>query len=156
VPAKLTSARHILEELQDQIEKSTEIILRRIDQLALDLGVPKSLAEVEPLQIPEELERLFSNVALQKYPQLEFAPLGSTIDAALYYLEKAKNETGLDIHGRILNLLICRWILNIIKTGHDYLRACSTLPNNDFEQHLTDWGMTVDRFILKLEEVISR
>jgi hypothetical protein len=142
--------------LQHQIEKSTEAIILRIEQLARELGVCQNLTEVEPLRIPEELEKLFSNITLQKYPRLESVPLGSTIDTALYYLEKAKDETRLNVNACILNLMISRWILNIIKNGNSYRSAMSTPPSNGFEKNLKNWGMTVDRFVLKLEEVISR
>jgi len=110
--------------------------------------------------VPLELEDRFSILAQELFPDLSAIPLDRGVDAAVFYFstvtktlgELVKSETKYLI--TIITIMKAAWLLRTVKAGQDYKNATRYCSPNPVEQQMDRWGMTIERFFNKFEEVI--
>jgi hypothetical protein len=140
-------------------------ILSTLEQLGRQIRGEEEYAdlpkELEPVSIPRELEDAFSTTAQELFRNLSAIPLDRGIDAAvLCFTRITKLSDQLDQSefkylATIINTLEAAWLLRTIKAGQHFQNALQYYSPNPVEQQLGRWGMTIERFCNRFEEVIS-
>jgi hypothetical protein len=140
-------------------------ILNRIDDLSRQLREDGEENEdsneqpATPFIIPDELEQGFLELAQQRYSNLAELSLTQSLDSAVYYLDRVTKKPLKSTQrenryvSTVLNLMKAYWLLNATKECREYREACLYRPTDKLENQMMTWGMTVDKFVQKLEEV---
>ncbi|KAH8649407.1 hypothetical protein BGZ60DRAFT_520732 [Tricladium varicosporioides] len=155
----------ILEDRSIQMIDSTTAIFSAIEQLGSRFrgeegseyhlnNLPGSVA------IPQELQDCFMAVTQNMYPDFANFTLCQGIDAAFLYLNKVTKATGqlaereITYLTAIIDIMNAAWILRTANASQEFQIAARYCPVSAFEQQMDKWGMTVERFFEKCEEVI--
>jgi hypothetical protein len=149
-----------------QICDPTNAILSELEQLGRQLRGEEELFDPPneppgPVSIPKELEEGFSTLAQEIFPNLSAIPLDRGVDAAVYYFNQVTKTPNQLVQSEIkylitvINIMEAAWLLQTVKAGQYYQNATRYCSSNPFEQQLDRWGMTIERFFNKFEEVIS-
>ncbi|OCK76765.1 hypothetical protein K432DRAFT_396166 [Lepidopterella palustris CBS 459.81] len=149
-----------------QICDPTNAILGTLEQLGRQIRgeeerdyLPHEL--LGPVVIPRELEDGFYILAQEIFPDLSAIPLDRGIDAAVYYFNRVTKTPDQPIQSEIkylitiIDIMQATWLLRAVKAGRYYHNATRYCSPNPVEQQLDRWGMTIERFFNKFEEVIS-
>jgi hypothetical protein len=110
--------------------------------------------------IPQELEDGFSIVAQGLFPDLSAIPLDRGIDATVFYFNRVTKTPDQLVQSEIkylitiINIMMAVWLIRTVKAGQYYLNATRYWSPNTVEQLMNQWGMTIERFFNKFEEVI--
>jgi hypothetical protein len=111
--------------------------------------------------LPQEVEEVFCAIGQQRYPDLASLLLAQGLDSVIYYLDrvtknllKSTSQENRYI-STVLNLMKACWLLKATKECREYSTACAYQSNDAFENRMVNWGMTIDRFVKKIEEVVS-
>jgi len=113
------------------------------------------------MAIPQELEDGFKTLATKLYPDLSTISLHLGIDTAVYHFNKLtktpdrQQQSEIRYLVAIINIMKAAWILRIVRTSHDYQIVANYAPLDAFEEQMDRWGLTVQRFFDKFENVIS-
>jgi len=113
-----------------------------------------------PVVIPQELENGFSTHSHEIFPKLSAIPLHQGVDATVFYFIRAVKIPDQLVQREvkyiitILNIMMAAWLLRKVKAGQDYQSATQYCSPNPVVQQMGRWGMTIERFFNKLEEVI--
>jgi hypothetical protein len=122
-------------------------------------GLPIELSG--SVAIPQELEDGFSMVAQGLFPDLLAIPLDRGIDAAVFYFNRVTKTPDQLVQSEIkylitiINIMMAIWLIRTVKAGQYYQNATRYWSPNTVEQLMNQWGMTIERFFNKFEEVIS-
>jgi hypothetical protein len=139
-------------------------ILDRIDELGRQLREEEDEVDEDKqgstvlFTLPDEVEGAFCTLAQQRYPDLAKLSLKQGLDSVVYYLDRVTNnllkstQRKSRYHSSILNLMKACWLLNATKACSEYSAACAYQSTDEFEGRMMTWGMTIDRFVQKLEE----
>ena len=110
--------------------------------------------------MPLELEDRFSILAQELFPDLSAIPLDRGVDAAVFYFSTVTKTLGELVQSEtkylitIITIMKAAWLLRTVKAGQDYKNATRYCSPNPVEQQMDRWGMTIERFFDKFEEVI--
>jgi hypothetical protein len=113
-----------------------------------------------PMIIPQELEDGFSTLAREIFPNLLAIPLEQGIDVVAFYFNRTTKTPDQLVQREIkyliniLNIMMATWLLRLVKAGQDYQNATRYRSPDPVVQQMDLWGMTVERFFDKFEEVI--
>jgi hypothetical protein len=147
------------------MQDGLSLILNRIDKLSRQLrdgddDVDETVQQTpQPFTLPAELERAFAGQAQQRYPDLSKVSLTQGLDSLLYYLDMVAKAPPKSVEKErrfnliVLNLMKATWLLHITKYCSEYKAACAYKSDDAFEKRMMTWGMTVDKYIEKLEHV---
>jgi hypothetical protein len=114
-----------------------------------------------PVAIPQELEDGFSVVAQGLFPDLSAIPLDQGVDTAVFYFNKVTKTPDQLVQSEIkylitiINITMAIWLIRTVKAGQYYQNATRYWSPHTVEQLMNRWGMTIERFFNKFEEVIS-
>jgi hypothetical protein len=149
-----------------QICDPTNAILSALEQLGPQIrgeeerdGLPNE--PPGPVAIPQELEDGFYTLAQELFPNLSAIPLDRGVDAAVFYFNRVTKTPDQLVQSEIkylitiINIMKAAWLLRTVKAGQDYQNATRYCSPNPVEQQMDQWGMTIERFFNKFEEVIS-
>jgi hypothetical protein len=148
-----------------QIYDPTNAILSALGQLGRQIrgeeeyGYPSNVPP-GPVAIPQELEKGFSTFSQEIFPKSSAIPLHQGVDAAVFYFIRAVKTPDQLVQSEIkylitiLNIMMAAWLLRTVKAGQDYQNATQYCSPNPVVQHMGRWGMTIERFFNKLEEVM--
>jgi hypothetical protein len=110
--------------------------------------------------IPQELEDGFSTLAQEQFPDLSAIPLDRGVDTTVFYFNRVTKtldqlvQTNVKYLITIIDIMYAAWLLQTVKAGQDYQNATRYCSPNPVEQQMNQWGMTIERFFNKFEEVI--
>jgi hypothetical protein len=156
----------VLDGLHYRIFDSTRQILDRLDEISRQIRGEDD-TEIEDdsntdiLGIPIEVQDTFTILAQEKHPDLKAVPLADGLNAVVFYLDRTtRNPTRATrsehrYHASVLSLMKAAWLLDITTDGNEYEEACQYRSSDGLENQLMTWGMTVERFAKKLEDVCS-
>jgi len=139
-------------------------IFDRIDQLSRQLRGEDEIDEnsqqsTVPFALPPEVDEKFSALAQQRYHDLAKLSLTQGLDSVVYCLERIGRKPLKPTQGEtrylssVLNLMKACWLLQATKESDEYSTACEYQSKDAFESKMMMWGMTVDKFVQKLEDV---
>lgn len=158
--------RKILDDRFLLIIDSTSAILSAVEQLGRQIRGDEGgndLPKILPgsVTIPQELENGFITLTREVYPDLSTIPLDLAVDAAVFYFNRITKTPDQLLQCEIryliaiINIMKAIWLLRTLKATHDYQIVLNYAPINPFEEQMDRWGMIVERFFDKFEEVIS-
>lgn len=142
-------------------------IINRIDELGRQLRGEEEEEEVDDknqqsallFTLPHEVEEAFSALAQQRYPDLAKLSLTQGLDSVICYLDRVTKKPPKSTQresrylSSVLNLMKACWLLKATKACDEYSTACAYQSKDAFENTMMTWGMTIDKFVQKLEEV---
>jgi hypothetical protein len=141
-------------------------ILNRIDELSRQLREEEEEEVDENNQqstmsftLPIEVKGAFSTLAQQRYPDLAKLSLTQGLDSVVYYLDRVTKKPLKSTQresrylSSLLNLMKACWLLEATKACDEYSTACAYQSKDAFESRMMTWGMTIDKFVQKLEAV---
>jgi hypothetical protein len=140
-------------------------ILNRIEELSRQLREEEEEVDENnqqstvPFTLPDEVEEAFSALAQQRYPDLAKLSLTQGLDSVVYYLDRVTKKPLKSIQREsryllsVLNLMKACWLLKATKACGEYSTACAYQSKDAFESRMMMWGMTIDKFVQKLEVV---
>jgi hypothetical protein len=153
-----------LEDRFIQIFDSTTEILTAVEQLvgqSNDEGGEYFHNELPGwVAIPPELEDSFTTLAQLVYPDLSAIPLDRGISAAIFNFNKVTSRPDQPVQSKtrylfaIIDIMKTAWILRTVKVVQEYQITANRRSVNAFQNQLDQWGMTLERFFYKFEEVI--
>ena len=82
-----------------------------------------------------------------------------SIDTALHYFINVTKSFDQPAQRRIkylmtiIDIMKAAWIIQTVKSSQEFQTAAQSRSENTFEQQLDQWGMTIERFLDKLEQV---
>jgi hypothetical protein len=110
--------------------------------------------------IPQELQDCFMTLTQEVYPDFSTLSLSRGIDAALLYFNRVTKTTDQLVQSdiryliAIIDTMKTAWMLRTVKASQEFQIAARYRSANAFEQQMDQWGMTIERFFDKFEEVI--
>ena len=114
-----------------------------------------------PVVIPQELEDGLTALAQELFPDLSAIPLDRGVDAAVFYFHRITKTPDQLVQSEIkyliaiINVMKAAWLLRTVRAGQGYQNATRYCSPTPVEQQMDRWGMTIERFFNKFEEVIS-
>jgi len=148
-----------------QIYDPTNRILSALGQLGRQIRGEEEYDDLPiespaPVAIPQELEDGFSTLARELFPNLSAIPLDRGVDVVAFYFNRTTKTPDQLVQREIkyliniLNIMMATWLLRLVKAGQDYQNATWYCSPDPVWQQMDQWGMTVERFFDKFEEVI--
>lgn len=165
-----------LDAIRTRFEDATQVILTKIQEVAYNANGPQGWTEASfppavDVDIPSLLADRFALLAAEKYPANHATgwttsttgyniPLVAGVDAAVAHFKNATESSTADNMPStrpwlttVLSLLKAVWILRETRKGTEFVNSSKYQGADSFERQIIGWGMTIDRFIRKLEEV---
>ncbi len=149
-----------------QIHDPSNTILSALEQLGREIrGGDDADYQSTPdeqtasVSIPEELVGGLKVISQSLFSDSQTIPLDHGVSAAVSFftrVTKVPTQPGKsDVRylDAVLNLMKTLWLLGDVKAGCVYQIAAQYYLPNPLEQQLIQWGMTLERFFLKFEEV---
>lgn len=112
-----------------------------------------------PVVIPQELEDGFFTLAREIFPNLAAIPLDQGVDVVAFYFNRTTKTPDQLVQREIkyliniLNIMMAIWLLRLVRAGQDYQNVTRYCSPDPVGQQMDLWGMTVERFFDKFEEV---
>lgn len=158
----------ILEDRFLLIVDSTDVVLNAAEQLGLQArGDEDRKDPLNPLNvttgsviIPRELEAGFVALTQQVYPDLSIIPLDIGLDAAVLYFNRVTKtpeqlqQSEIRYLAAIIDIMKAAWVLQTVRGTQDYQIVAKYAPLDEFEEQMDRWGMTVEGFFDKFDEVL--
>jgi hypothetical protein len=155
-----------LEDRVIQIYDPSNTILSALEQLGREVrGEDDAGYQTTPYEqktsvsIPEELVDGLNAISQSLFSDSQTIPLDHGVSAAVSFFTRATKiptqpgNSNVKYLDAILNLMKTLWLLGDVKAGCVYQIAAHHYLPNPLEQQLIQWGMTLERFFLKLDEV---
>lgn len=126
-----------------------------------DGGAVLAIAGLGSVATPPELESSFATLTTRTHPDLLALPLVRGVDAVVYHFTKLSKslpnpgQSQIRYLLAIITIMKAAWILQTVKNGQEYETATRYRTIDDFERQIDRWGMTIERFFDRFEEVIN-
>jgi len=161
-------SRHGLQQLQYKIEDKFNQVLSRLDDIrpgristGLESNGENDAASRAPFVVPQEISHRLLELAEAECYDFSKMPIIAGLESAIYHMDQA---TGLqnrnmgagvenEYESRVLSLMKAKWILERTIESDEYSDACSYQPVDRLENKMMQWGMTVQAFTEKLQQV---
>lgn len=149
-----------------QIHDPSNAILSALEQLGREVrGGDDAAYQYAPygqtasVSIPEELVDNLNVISQSLLSDSPTIPLDRGVSAAVSFFTRVTKvpmqprNSGVMYLDAILSLMKTLWLLGDVKARCVYQITAQYYLPSPLEQQLTQWGMTLDRFFLKFEEV---
>ncbi|KAK0634056.1 hypothetical protein B0T14DRAFT_508302 [Immersiella caudata] len=110
--------------------------------------------------IPQEINQVLTVIARLQYGSISNVPVVGGVDEIIFYMDQAtqwhrrrQSSPASDVC-KMANTLRAFWLVKAIQAGDEYKRATHNTSFNEFQRQLDDYGMTLSRFLLQLEEKV--
>lgn len=149
-----------------QIHDPSNAILSALEQLGREVRGGDDAADqyapygqMAAISIPEELVDGLNVISQSLFSDSQTIPLDHGVSAAVSFFTSVTKvpmqpgKSAVMYLDAILSLMKTLWLLDAVKASCVYQITAQYYLPSPLEQQLTQWGMTLDRFFLKLEEV---